>query len=181
MCIRDRMGVSLRLLVVGAVMMTAQALSPYEVLGISRGATAAEIKRAYHKKSLQWHPDKHQGADKEKAQRKFVEVANAYERLSNKKKQGKMEPEVDLEQAFAQFEEFVKGFDVEEVLRGFGEPDPSKQGWTEWLFKGAIRRVAPKVLNKLSDPETMEWIKNNVDIEVGTDTSSYQYTRHQDV
>ncbi|MGF7139642.1 molecular chaperone DnaJ [Roseimarinus sediminis] len=56
----------------------------YEVLGVTKGATAEEIKKAYRKKALQYHPDKNPG-DSE-AEEKFKEAAEAYEVLSNAEK-----------------------------------------------------------------------------------------------
>lgn len=56
----------------------------YEVLGVTKGATAEEIKKAYRKKALQFHPDKNPG-DSE-AEDKFKEAAEAYEVLSNAEK-----------------------------------------------------------------------------------------------
>jgi len=50
----------------------------YKILGLSNTASAAEIKRAYKKLALQWHPDKNQD-NKEAAEDKFREVAEAYE------------------------------------------------------------------------------------------------------
>ena len=53
----------------------------YETLGISKGASADEIKKAYRKLAVKYHPDKNPG-DKE-AEEKFKEVSAAYETLSN--------------------------------------------------------------------------------------------------
>lgn len=55
----------------------------YDVLGVGRKASDAEIKKAYRKKSLQYHPDKNPSED---AADKFAEVARAYEVLSDEDK-----------------------------------------------------------------------------------------------
>ena len=56
----------------------------YEVLGISKTASADEIKKAYRKVAMQFHPDRNPG-DKA-AEEKFKEAAEAYEVLSNPEK-----------------------------------------------------------------------------------------------
>ncbi len=59
----------------------------YEVLGVSKNATAEEIKKAYRKKAIQYHPDKNPG-DKE-AEEKFKEAAEAYDVLSDANKRAR--------------------------------------------------------------------------------------------
>lgn len=59
----------------------------YEVLGVSKTASADEIKKAYRKKAIQYHPDKNPG-DKE-AEEKFKEAAEAYDVLSNPDKRAR--------------------------------------------------------------------------------------------
>lgn len=56
----------------------------YEVLGVSKNSTPEEIKKAYRKKALQYHPDKN--PDNKEAEEKFKEAAEAYEVLSNPEK-----------------------------------------------------------------------------------------------
>ncbi len=59
----------------------------YEVLGVSKTATADEIKKAYRKLAIKYHPDKNPG-DKE-AEEKFKEAAEAYDVLSDQTKRAK--------------------------------------------------------------------------------------------
>lgn len=55
----------------------------YEVLGLGRGASAAEIKKAYRQLSLKYHPDKNPSED---AATRFAEIASAHEVLSDQEK-----------------------------------------------------------------------------------------------
>ncbi len=59
----------------------------YNILGISKGATAAEIKKAYRKKAIEFHPDKNPGDTT--AEEKFKKAAEAYEILSDPDKKAK--------------------------------------------------------------------------------------------
>jgi hypothetical protein len=54
-------------------------MEDHEILGVQEGASAAEVKRAYHKQALQWHPDKNPSP---MAKEKFLKINDAYQRLS---------------------------------------------------------------------------------------------------
>ena len=114
----------------------------YEVLGVAKNANADEIKKAYRKAAIQFHPDKNPG-DKE-AEEKFKEAAEAYDVLSNPDKR-------------ARYDQF--GFDGPDMGGGaggnpFGGMDFSGMGGMgdifDQLFNGGMggsaqaRRNAPR-------------------------------------
>jgi len=55
----------------------------YEILGVPKTASEIELKSAYRKQALQWHPDRNKSPE---AEGKFKEINEAYEILSNKDK-----------------------------------------------------------------------------------------------
>src|SRR4051794_12181775 len=66
----------------------------HNILGVSENATQEEIKKAYQKLALKWHPDKydqnpqnHPANSKKEAEDKFREINEAYENLSDERKQ----------------------------------------------------------------------------------------------
>nr|QEG03093.1 putative DnaJ protein P58IPK B isoform X1 [Cymbidium ensifolium] len=69
----------------------------YKILGLSKTASIAEIKRAYKKLALQWHPDKNV-ENREEAETKFREIAAAYEVLGDDEKRARYDRGEDLEQ-----------------------------------------------------------------------------------
>ena len=96
----------------------------YEILGVEKNASADEIKKAYRKAAIKYHPDKNPG-DKE-AEEKFKEAAEAYDVLSNPDKRAR----------YDQFGHagmngaggaggfgggFSGGFSMEDIFRNFGD------------------------------------------------------------
>jgi curved DNA-binding protein len=61
----------------------------YEVLGVARDASADEVKKAYRKQALKWHPDRHEEGKRDEAEAKFKQVSEAYEVLSDAEKRAK--------------------------------------------------------------------------------------------
>lgn len=91
----------------------------YKMLGIEKGATDDDIKKAYRKMALKYHPDKNKAAG---AEEKFKEIAEAYEVLSDKKKR-------DVYDRYG--EEGLKGSKYTD-LRLFGSLDPPFRDF--WIF-----------------------------------------------
>ena len=57
----------------------------YSVLGVARNASEEEIRRAFRRKAMEYHPDRNKNAD---AEEKFKEINEAYQVLSDAKKRG---------------------------------------------------------------------------------------------
>ena len=60
----------------------------YKVLGVDRNASDSEIKKAYRKLAVKYHPDKNQGDSD--AEEKFKEISSAFEVLKDPEKEGSM-------------------------------------------------------------------------------------------
>jgi len=133
---------------------------PYSVLGLSKSASAADIKKSYRRMAKKYHPDAN--SDDKKASEKFSEISAAYEILSDEKKRAQFDHgEIDAEGhpvfhpgaggpfgGGAQGSPFGgggQGFSAEDIFSGiFGNQRPGARGRT-MRMKGQDRQYTLKV------------------------------------
>lgn len=91
----------------------------YEVLGLKKGATPDEIKRAYRKLAVKYHPDKNPGD--RTAEEKFKQINEAYAVLSDPQKRQQYDAfgSSRFQQRYSQ-EDIFRGFDVGDLFKEFG-------------------------------------------------------------
>jgi len=110
----------------------------YDILGVSKGANTAEIKKAYRKKAIQYHPDKN--PDDRTAEANFKKAAEAYEILGNEEKRSKYDQYGHA--AFEGGQGFGGGgMNMDDIFSQFGDIFGSAFGGGGSGFGGSQRRA----------------------------------------
>ena len=113
----------------------------YEILGVSKSASASEIKKAYRKKALQYHPDKNPGDAN--AEQQFKKAAEAYEILSDQQKRQQYDQFGHA--AFEGGQGFGGGgMNMEDIFSQFGDIFGSAFGGDFSGFGGGGRRATKR-------------------------------------
>ncbi|MDH3394494.1 MAG: DnaJ domain-containing protein, partial [Desulfobulbaceae bacterium] len=91
----------------------------YKLLGVAKSATAAEIKKAYRKLALKYHPDRN--PDNKQAEEQFKKISEAYAVLSDPEKRQQYDTygSAGFQQRFSQ-EDIFRGSNLNDILREFG-------------------------------------------------------------
>ncbi|RLB76372.1 MAG: J domain-containing protein [Deltaproteobacteria bacterium] len=109
----------------------------YKILGVSKNASAEEIKKAYRKLALKYHPDRNKG--NKEAEAKFKEINEAYAVLSDpeKRKQYDAFGAEGFHSRFSQ-EDIFRGFDFNSIFREFGFGGGRAQSIFSEIFGGGM-------------------------------------------
>lgn len=135
----------------------------YDILGISKSATAAEIKKAYRKKAIEYHPDKNPGDSK--AEELFKKSAEAYEVLSDPNKKAKYDQYGH--QAFEGGFGGGGGMNMDDIFSQFGDVFGGAFGGGFGGFGGGQRRAKGSNLRirvKLNLEEVAQGVEKTVKV-----------------
>jgi len=123
---------------------------PYDVLGIDRSALAGEIRKAYRKLSLKWHPDRHVGKDDGKeATARFQEVASAYELIGSPDKRALFDDfgrEGAQQGGFRTYSEYMEASGGKEASQDFYQGDRYVSRLSEDLWEQRVAGDMPWVV-----------------------------------
>ena len=91
----------------------------YKLLGVSKSASDSEIKKAYRKLALQYHPDKVSEEERETSEAKFKDISEAYTVLSDPQKKARFDSGADLDGGMSDMGGGMNGMNQEDILNMF--------------------------------------------------------------
>lgn len=168
----------------------------YELLGVSKSSTAAEIKSAYRKLALKWHPDRNKTKE---AEEKFKEINQAYEVLSDKDKKAKYDqfghaafnggaggnPYGQAGNPFASYYSSGGSINFEDLFGGAGGDSDPFDVFSSFFggnpFGGQQRQARPRYSVKVSFMDAIKGAEKtiihqgkqyNISVPVGTDNGT---------
>ncbi|MCK5944493.1 MAG: J domain-containing protein [Planctomycetes bacterium] len=100
----------------------------YQTLGVSRTASADEIKRAYRKLAKEWHPDRHPESERDEVEKKFKAIAEAHEVLSDPEKRKRYDSLGANWRHGQEFQGRQGGIDPEQFAHMFGGAGAGRGG-----------------------------------------------------
>lgn len=121
----------------------------YGILGINKGASADEIKKAFRRGAMTWHPDKwgdKTEAEKKNAEERFKEITEAYEILSDKDKKAQYDM-FGTTDFSGGGHSYSSDMDIDDIMSqfmggsGFNPFNRFKQGRNHQVFRGSDKKI----------------------------------------
>lgn len=152
----------------------------YEVLGVSKNASQDEIKKAYRKLALKYHPDRVAPDAKKDAEERFKEVSEAYEVLSDPQKRSTYDQfgHAGMEGAFRgggfgwqdfthfeDLEDIFGGFGLDEIFRNFGVDTGFFGGWQQASRGGSRKGADLQYVLEVSFEEAVRGAEKSITIQ----------------
>ena len=145
-------------------MITTETVDLYGILGISREATPDEIRRAYHSKALQYHPDKNPN-DEEYARFLFEQAGDAYRILSSQFHRNEYDSSEVTDMRSQQ-------------QKNYGFEDSSQVGAISNGGFHSIQTLGRNAKNRTFE-EWMEYFLNEVQVDVGLEDMNPEQLRYE--
>lgn len=158
---------------------------PYKILGVDRNASEDDLRKAYRKGALKWHPDRQAGKtdqEKKEAEEKFKDLAWAWSILGDPKKKQQYDQfgiTGDEQPGMSGGGGFSSGFDPREIFKnfmnGFGFSDDEDDGPFAGFFNRRHRRSSqrqqpqPGQSIQMNIPVSIEEIMNGIDKDIKYD------------
>lgn len=139
-------------------------INHYQILNISENATVEEIKIAYRKLAILYHPDKNKNID---ANKKFVEIKNSYDILLNPVKRKKIDKELEIQRLKNKIHNELN----EKIIKSQQDKTQKKYGLRKFILV-VIIAISIFIINHIIKSTKAENIKNLSDNIESIDSSN---------